>query len=64
MSEEKTRLPSLTNLGWRTVNAETERNIRGINTYLNEQYHGIKRTKLCRSEISVRKIPFSRKISL
>ena len=53
MYEQKTRLRSLRNQDWRTVKAETEKNKRIINTYLNERHYRIKRTNLCWSEISL-----------
>ena len=53
MSEKKTGLPSLRNQDWRTIKTKPEKNKQIINTYLNELYHGIKRTNLCRSEISL-----------
>ena len=53
MSEKKTRLPSLRKRDWKTFKAETEKNKRIINTYLNEQHHGIRIIILCRSEISL-----------
>ena len=54
MSQKKTRLPFLRNQEWKTIKAEIEKAKRIINTYLNEQYHGIKRIYVCRSEISLR----------
>ena len=50
---KKTTLPSLEKQDWITVKLETEKNKRTISTYLNEQHHGIKRTNLCRSEITL-----------
>ena len=40
MFEKETRLPLLRN---QIIKAKTEKNKQMINTYLNEQYHGIKR---------------------
>ena len=49
MSEKENILPSLRSQDWKTVKVETEKE-QIINTYHNEQHHGIKRTNLCRSE--------------
>ena len=53
MYELKTKLTSLRNQDWRTVKAETEKNKRIINTYLNEKHNRIKRINLCGSKISL-----------
>ena len=53
MFEKKTTSSSLKNQEWKTHKAETEKTEGNINTYLNEEHHGIKRTNLCRSEISL-----------
>ena len=53
MYEKKTTLPSLRNIDWKGLKADTEKNKWIINTYLNEKHDGIKWTNLCRSEISL-----------
>ena len=39
MSEKNTRLPLLRDQDWKTVKAETGKNKRIINIYLNKQHH-------------------------
>ena len=54
-SEKKTTLLSWRNQHWKTVKADTDKKQKQIiNTYHNDQHPGIKRTNLCKSEISVR----------
>ena len=53
MPGKQSTLPSLRNQDRKTVHEEAEKNKRNINTYLNEKHHGIKRTNLCRKEISL-----------
>ena len=48
MSEKNISLPSLRNENWKTVKEETEKNELSTNISTN-----IKRTNLCRSEISL-----------
>ena len=57
MSEKKATLLSFWYQDWKTVKIETEKkkNQKIIYTDLNERHHGIKRTNLYRSEISMRK---------
>ena len=61
MSEKKTTLPSPWNQDWKTVNAETEKNKWIIDTYLNEQHQGMKRTNISRSKFVYAKIGVSLK---